>query len=116
MRTLQQLLAGLILLFGFAPIAQAQVQIQDWEGSGYFHVSFGGQTGDQSFVDSSTFTIYNERGAVAAGHTVGGGTLFDIAAGGRVWKNLGIGLAYSTVSNKNDAVVSVRVPHPLIFG
>jgi hypothetical protein len=39
-----------------------------------------------------------------------------VAAGARVWRNVGIGLAYSTVNNKNDAVVSVRVPHPVIFG
>jgi hypothetical protein len=114
MRTLLPLLAGIILLIGFAPIAQAQGQ--NWEGRGYFHVSFGGQPGDQSFSDSSTFTYILERGAVGAGHSVGGGTLFDVAGGARVWRNVGIGLAYSTVSNKNDAVVSVRVPHPIIFG
>ena len=33
-----------------------------------------------------------------------------------VWKNLGVGIAYSTITNKNDATVSVRVPHPVIFG
>ena len=40
----------------------------------------------------------------------------DIQAGVLVWKGLGVGIAYSTVKNFNDASVSVRVPHPVIFG
>jgi hypothetical protein len=33
-----------------------------------------------------------------------------------VWKSLAVGIAYSTVSNVNDANISVRVPHPIVFG
>jgi hypothetical protein len=82
----------------------------------FFSVNLGGQNKKQTFSDSSTFPIYNETGALATAHSIGGGTLFDISAGVRVWKNLGIGIAYSTVKNVNDASVSVRVPHPVIFG
>ena len=120
MRTVTLLFLG-ILFASPASVVEAQTITQRltqpaWEDRGYFHVSFGGQTGDQEFTESSTFDIYGERGAVAAGHTIGGGTLTDISLGGRVWKNLGVGLAYSTISNKNDATVSARVPHPIIFG
>ena len=83
----------------------------------FFNVSFGGQWKEQTFTDSSTFTIYNEpTGAVAAAHSIGGGTLFDIGLGARVWKSLSVGIAYSTITNHNDAAVSVRVPHPVVFG
>ena len=82
----------------------------------FFNVSFGGQWREQTFTDSSTFPYYQETGAVAAAHSIGGGTLFDIGVAARVWKNAAIGLAYSTITNKNDAAISVRVPHPLIFG
>lgn len=85
-------------------------------GRFFFNVSMGGQNKDQVFNDSSTFDIYGEKGALASAHTFGGGTLFDVSAGMRVWKNLGVGIAYSTLKNKNDAAVSVRVPHPVIFG
>ncbi len=53
---------------------------------------------------------------MAAAHSIGGGTLFDIGVRRRVWKNLAVGIAYSTMKNRNDATVSVRVPHPVIFG
>ena len=82
----------------------------------FFSVNWGGQNKEQSFSDSSTFSIYNESGALATAHSIGGGTLFDIGAGMRVWKGLGAGIAYSTVKNFNDASVSVRVPHPVLFG
>jgi hypothetical protein len=116
MRTLKFLLLAVILVgLGSPAYAQAPVQI-DWTGRGYFHVSVAGQAKDQTFNDSSTFTIYNERGAVASAQSIGGGTMFDIAAGARVWRNFGVGLGWSSVENKNDAFVSVRVPHPLVFG
>jgi hypothetical protein len=82
----------------------------------FFAVNMGGQNKEQSFSDDSTFSIYNETGATATAHTFGGGTLFDISAGVNVWKGLGVGIAYTTITNVNDALVSVRVPHPVIFG
>lgn len=83
----------------------------------FFNVSVGGQSREQTFETNSTFTIYNEPGgAVATAQAIGGGTLVDIGAGAHVWKNLGVGISYSTVKNKNDASSRVRVPHPIIFG
>jgi hypothetical protein len=81
-----------------------------------FSVSVGGQSKEQTFTDSSTFDIYRERGAVASAHAIGGGTLFDVSVAARVWRSFGIGIAYSSLTNKNNAVVSVRVPHPIVFG
>ena len=112
MRTLKVLSLGFMLLASFAPDAAAQ----SWVGRGYFNISLGGQSGEQTFTDSATFDIYNEKGAVAAGHSVGGGQLYDVSAGARVWKNLGVGIGYSALKNKNDATVTVRVPHPIVFG
>jgi hypothetical protein len=116
MRTIKLLLLGISLLVGFTSAAAAQVRVQNWTDRGYFNVNFGGQAGEQEFEDTSTFTIYGESGAVASAHSIGGGTLFDLSAGYRVWKNLAVGLGYSHIKNKNDATVSVRVPHPVIFG
>jgi len=112
MRTMTRLslAAGLVVVFALTAEAQS------WTDRGYFHVTVGGQPGEQTFTDSTTFTAYGESGATAAGHVIGGGTLVDVSAGARVWKNLGIGLGYSSISNKNDATVSVRVPSPIVFG
>lgn len=98
------------------PVQPAMEDDDDHSSRFFFSVNMGGQSKEQSFSDSSTFRIYNETGAVATAHTFGGGTLFDISAGVNVWKQFGIGIAYSTVRNVNDASLSVRVPHPVLFG
>ena len=138
MRTLKLLALGVLFLASTmitvhaqAPDAQPQApapqtpaqtpppQQPDEDGEAlqfFFKVNIGGQSKEQTFTDTSTFTIYNEKGAVASAHSIGGGTLFDISAGVRFWKRLGVGIAYSSIKNKNDAAISVRVPHPVIFG
>jgi hypothetical protein len=116
MRTLKLLALGVLFLAGATPAVHAQTMPAGEPSRYQFNVSLGGQWNEQTFTDSSTFTIYGEQGAVATAHAIGGGTLFDVSAAARVWKNVAIGLAYSTVSNKNDATSVVRVPHPVIFG
>jgi outer membrane protein with beta-barrel domain len=41
--------------------------------------------------------------------------LIDLAAGYRVWKNVGVGVAVSVTSGKVDAEVTASVPHPFFF-
>ena len=97
----------------------AQQTPSGWRGrfrDVFFNVSLGGQNKEQVFNDTSTFDIYNEKGAVAAAHSIGGGTLFDFSVGTRVWKSLSVGIGYSTLKNFNEATMIVRVPHPGIFG
>jgi hypothetical protein len=115
MRTLKLVALGSLFFLSTAPTIHAQTPPPDTSRV-FFNVSMGGQAKEQTFTDSSTFSIYGEQGALASAHSIGGGTLFDVGIGGRVWRNLAIGIAYSTLKNKNDAVVSVRVPHPVIFG
>src|SRR5688500_5039865 len=115
MRTLTLSALGILLAMGAALPVNAQTTPAD-DSRFVFNVSFVGQSKEQTFTDSSSFTIYNEpTGAVAAAHSIGGGTLFDVGVAARVWKSLSVGLAYSTIKNRNDAAVTVRVPHPLIF-
>ena len=115
MRTLT--LLALVVLFAMGAVLPVQAQNLTADAPRYFfNVSFGGQSREQSFTDTSNFNIYAEEGAVASAHSIGGGTLFDFGVGARVWKSVSVGLSYSTLENLNDANVSVRVPHPLIFG
>jgi hypothetical protein len=115
MRTLKLLALGVLLAMSAALPVNAQTPPAD-ESRFFLNITLGGQWKEQTFTDSSSFTIYAEpTGAVAAAHSIGGGTLFDIAVGARVWRSLSVGLAYSTIDNVNDAAVTVRVPHPLIF-
>lgn len=116
MDTLMRMTKLLSLVFALIAGGAHTANAQTSDGRGYLNLNMGAQIQDQTFTDSSTFTIYGETGAVAAGHTVGGGQLFDISAGMRVWRSLSIGIGYSTISNKNDALVTARVPHPIVFG
>lgn len=119
MRTLKTWPLVLLFVFGVVSLANAQSAQSTPAAPAerfYFDLSLGGQSREQTFTTSSTFSIYNEQGAVAGAQSIGGGTMFDVGAGMRVWRSLGIGIAYSTVKNHNDASVSVRVPHPVVFG
>jgi hypothetical protein len=116
MRNLKLLALGVLFAMGVALPAHAQIPNLTAEAPRTFlNISFGGQWKEQTFTESSSFTIYNEGGNVASAHSIGGGTLFDVALGARVWKSVSVGLAYSTITNHNDAAVSVRVPHPVVF-
>jgi hypothetical protein len=122
MRTLKLLLVGVLFMVGTATTvaaqtpAAAQQTATDAGGKYFFNVSVGGQSKEQTFTETSTFQIYGEQGAVAAAHSIGGGTLFDVSAGARVWRSLSVGIGYSSLKNKNDAAITVRVPHPVVFG
>lgn len=114
MRTLKLLALGVLFVAGLPLAAHAQAPASDSRFS--FNVSMGGQSKEQTFTDTSAFDIYGEKGAVAAAHSVGGGTLFDVGLAARVWKSLAVGVAYSTLTNKNPSTISVRVPSPIVFG
>ncbi len=116
MDTLMRILrtCPLVLLFivGVASLADAQSAQRTPAAPAeryFFDVSLGGQSREQTFTTSATFSIYNEQGAVAGAQSIGGGTLFDVGAGINLWRAFGVGIAYSSVENHNDASVSVRV-------
>jgi hypothetical protein len=112
-RTIKLLFLAGILVSGSWSEANAQTSASDrW----YVNVSSGGSPQDQTFSESATFDIYGQQGALDSAYSIGGGKLFDVSAGMRVWKSLGVGIGYSANKNKHDATVSVRVPHPLVFG
>src|SRR5688572_1522585 len=81
----------------------------------FFNINFGGQSREQTFNEAATFSIYNETGAVGTSHAIGGGPIFDLSAGIRVWRNFSVGIGYSTFNDDDDAGVTARVPHPAVF-
>jgi hypothetical protein len=83
----------------------------------FFNVNFAGQAGEHTFTETATSPKYNETAAVATSHAVGGGPVFDISIGKeRVWRSLAVAIGYSRFSDDDDAGVTARVPHPLVFG
>lgn len=84
-----------------------------WDGRGFIEVGGGGQGGSHLITDTSRFTIYNEEATISVSQTYGGGALFDVAGGFKVWKNLLLGVGYSSYSDSTETVVLARVPNPL---
>lgn len=87
------------------------------EGHGFFlNVNIGGQSREQTFNETATFSKYGETGAVATTHAIGGGAIFDISIGKeRIWRNFGVGIGYSSFKDDDDAGITARVPHPAVF-
>ena len=73
-----------LLFFGLAaPRAQAQMQ---WTDKGFANINIGGQTGSHSVETTTTFVVYDENAQVTTTQKTGGGFLFDINGGYKVWQ------------------------------
>ena len=99
----------------FAGTSVAQAQMLPWEDKGYVTFSFGVQTGSQTFTETAAPVIYGENALITVPHAVNGGGLIDFSGGVRVWKNLAIGLGFSTMSSTEAPTLTAQIPNPLIF-
>jgi hypothetical protein len=101
------LAAGMISVT--APDALAQMA---WTDRGYVNVNVAGQTQSREIAVSTSFDLYNESATVAAAQGVDGGPLFDISGGVRVWRNLAVGIGFSSFGDTSEAAVAASIPHP----
>lgn len=85
-----------------------------WEDRGYVQVVGGGQSGSHLLTDSSRFTIYDEEAAIDTSQTYGGGAVFGVGGGVKVWRNVLVGVHYTRQSQNVETSIRARVPHPLI--
>ncbi len=99
---------------------QSQGAQQTPQGRGehgiFFNLNFGGQAREQTFTESATFPRFNETGAVATTHAIGSGVIVDLTVGMRVWRNVSVGIGYSSFHDDDDAGITALVPHPVLFG
>ena len=82
---------------------------------GYGHVNLGVQATSHDLEQDTPFVIYDEPGRIQANGSGGGGVLFDIGGGYRVWQRVYAGLSFTSGSNTEDAALSATVPHPFFF-
>lgn len=101
---------GLIVLS--APDARAQMQ---WTDRLFVNVNGGYQVASDEFVSDADFSIYEEPANLTATQKLKSGGLFDASAGYRIWKNLAVGIGFTRFSAKSDALVTARIPSPLVF-
>ena len=78
-------------------------------------VSGGVQQAAEEVSDRFSFAKNVETETVDVKYPMKPSGLIDLAAGYRVWKNIGVGVAVSATSGKGDADVTASVPHPFFF-
>jgi hypothetical protein len=112
MSTRALLILGLLLAPAVAS-AQTTSPSTTYEQRGFIQFGGGAQSGAHDIITTSTFTIYDEQGTIAGTQEYGGGALWNIGGGVRVWRNLVAALNYTRNSDTMDTAVIARVPHPL---
>ena len=105
-------LATLALLMVLCGTATAQTT------RGFVAINGGLQSGSEGFsqdglVDSPLFGP--EDGTLTARHPGGNATVFDVAAGARLWRQLGVGVGVSRLSRSETVGLSGQLPHPFRF-
>jgi hypothetical protein len=103
---------GVIALVLAAAPAYAQMQ---WQDRGFANINVLAQPQSRDVTVSSTFTLYDEAATVTGPRKIGGGAVFDLSGGYRVWRNLAVGIGYSHFSDSSDVTVTARIPDPLVF-
>jgi opacity protein-like surface antigen len=103
---------ALALVAGTAGSAHAQMT---WTDQGFVNVNIGVQGGSDTLNATSDFSLYGETGSLAASQDVGGGFLFDVNAGYKVWRNLAVGIGYSYTASDSDVAIAASVPDPVFF-
>src|SRR4029079_5154403 len=106
--------AGLCLLFcAFAaPRAYAQMK---WTDKAVANINIGAQSGSHDVATATTFEVYDENAQVSTAQKTGGGFLFDLSGGYKVWSNLVVAVGYTFMSDSTDGAVSASIPDPRIF-
>jgi hypothetical protein len=83
-----------------------------WTEKGFANINIGGQTGSHNVETNTSFEVYDEDATVATTQKVGGGLLFDLNGGYKVWSNLVLAVGYTFMSDSTDGAVTASIPHP----
>ncbi|MBL8143224.1 MAG: hypothetical protein JNM38_19060 [Acidobacteria bacterium] len=101
-------------MLGVLP-ALASAQLREPEGRGFVAFYGGMQSAEGSSSASGVFSVYNESGRFEASQSHEGGGLFSLGGGVKIWKNLAIGVAYTRMTDTQNATASVTAPHPVLY-
>src|SRR5262245_9747398 len=82
---------------------------------GVVFVNGGYQMTGNDFANTSTFRANVEDGNITGDYQVKGGPTFDVGAGVRLGRSLGIGVGVTRLSGSTASTVSGTVPHPFYF-
>lgn len=95
--------------------AQEASTIEPVVSRGFLLINGGYQLTQNDFTDGAIKREHAEDGRFDADYIVKGGPSFDVAAGGVLWRRLGIGVGVSRFSVSTPASVRASLPHPFFF-
>ncbi len=78
-------------------------------------LSFGNQTKARTFTTSGSQPLYDETASFESQVGIGSESLLDISGGVRVWKNVAVGLGWSSYSDTSTGTMTASIPDPLFF-
>ena len=94
--------------------ASAQ-SLQNWTDRGYFNFNIAFESTSGTLEDGVPFQLYDEGGTKNVAASIDSGALVDFSVGGRVWRNVSVGLGFHREGTTGQAVARATVPNPLIF-
>lgn len=103
-----------ILAFGVLA-GHAREAAAQWTDRGYINVSTGVEQGKTDLADTRTYILYDEQARTTTTSSLTSGNIIDVGGGVRVWKNLSVGGAFHSESNKADVSIGGTVPNPIFF-
>lgn len=90
----------------------AGAQDRQWTERIWIGVSGGVQAGGTGFGDTFEAPLYAETEQATVDYPIDSGPVFDARGGYRVWKQLTAGIGVTRYSQRTDARVEARLPHP----
>jgi hypothetical protein len=87
-----------------------------WTDKGFANINIGGQSGSHDLATTTTFVVYDEDAQINTTQKTGGGFLFDMNGGYKVWRNLVAAVGYTFMSDSADGAVTASIPHQDIIG
>lgn len=94
---------------------QAAAQGATWADRGYINIGWGVESGSSSMSSTKSGSVYEEPATITTTSDFTSGSLFDVAAGVRVFKNLTVGVGFHQEQNDTDGVVTGQIPSPVFF-
>jgi len=101
-----------VLMVGAVDASAQMLQSTDKVFAG---LSFGNQTKARTFTTSGSQPLYDETATFESQVGIGSESILDISAGVRVWKNVAVGLGFSSYSDTSTGTVVASIPDPLFF-
>ena len=106
------LVVGLLLT---GAVREASAQMLQSTDKVFAGVSFGSQTKARTFTVSGSQPLYEETATFESTVGIGSNSIVDLSAGLRVWKNVAVGLGWSSYSDTSSSTLNASIPDPLFF-